>query len=110
LFSSANPTTGSDADVKFSFWLDAIASVPLPSSQVFSNNATVYAKAIGASGCTLIKPLQVNIHPFPVFTVSDPPPTTRPATVDLGYTVPATPGWTYSYWLDEKTTKSSAAT
>jgi gliding motility-associated-like protein len=105
MLNTANPTAGSDPTIKFSFWQDAETAISLPATQLFTTSSTIYIKAIAATGCSLVKPVQVIIHPFPIFTVTDPPSTTRPATVDLTTTVPANAGWSYSYWLDTLTTK-----
>ena len=108
LLSAANPTAGSDPTVQFSYWLDAALTQSLPPTQTFTANASFYIRATATGGCAVIKPVQVSIHPFPVFTVTDPPATTRPATVDLSTTVPATGNWVYSYWLDDLTKKPIA--
>lgn len=103
---TAQPTSGSDPAVQFSYWLDAAATQVLPASQVFTSSSIFYVKAKASSGCTLVKPVTVTIHPVPVFTVTDPLPTTRPATVDLSTTVPANGSWTYSYWNDTLATQA----
>ncbi len=106
VFSSVNPSVGSDPTVQFSYWSDAAATIGISSTQVFSSgSSTVYAKATTTSGCTLIRPFQVSVHSFPVFTITDPPLTARPATVDLSTTVPATGNWGYTYWRDELASK-----
>lgn len=105
LLTTAQPTSGSDPSVQFSYWLDAAATQVLPGSQIFTSSSVFYVKAKAQSGCTLIKPVSVTIYPVPVFTVTDPTPTTRPATVDLSATVPATGNWTYSYWRDSLATQ-----
>jgi gliding motility-associated-like protein len=105
VFSKANAVAGSDPSVQFSYWQDAAATIAVPSSQVYTANSVLYAKALAKSGCAIVRPVNVFVHAYPVFTVTDPPPTTRPATVDLSTTVPVNAAWTYSYWLDEQASK-----
>lgn len=106
VLTSAQPTSGSDPGVQFSYWLDAAATQVLPGSQIFTTSSVFYVKAKALSGCELVKPVAVTIHPVPAFTVNDPPPTTRPATVDLSTTVQANSNWTYSYWKDTLATQA----
>ena len=104
--SAANPTAGSDASVKFTYWADAATTTALAADRLFLVDSVFYIRSTAVSGCSLITPVKVSIHPFPVFTVNNPPPTTRPATVDLTTTVPFHIAWNYSYWLDEKASKA----
>lgn len=106
LLSAVNPTAGSDPTVKFSYWQDAAATISLSSALVFKATTTFYVKATAAAGCSIVKPINVVIRGFPLFVVTDPPPTTRPATVDLATTVQANSSWNYSYWLDDNATKT----
>ncbi len=105
LFSNANAVAGSDPAIQFSYWHDAAATLPVAMNQVFTANTVVYAKALTKSGCAVVRPVKLFVHTFPAFAVTDPPPTTRPATVDLTTTVPANPQWNYSFWLDDRASK-----
>jgi gliding motility-associated-like protein len=102
---TVTPTAGSDPTVQFSFWHDAATSNRLSPGDIITSSTVVYARATAAGGCSLVKPVRINIHRPPVFTVTDPPKTTRPATVDLFTTVPSGNNWTYSYWHDTAATK-----
>ncbi|WP_161834397.1 gliding motility-associated C-terminal domain-containing protein [Sediminibacterium soli] len=105
LFSNARPAAGSNPSAQITYWQDAALSVAVTPAQVFSASGTIYARAVAVSGCSLVKPLQVLIHENPAFLVNDPPPVTRPATVDLQYTISANIPFSYSYWHDDKATR-----
>lgn len=99
------PAAGSDPSATLSYWQDAATTLSLPGNHVFKTTTNYFIKLTNASGCAVTKPAQVSVHPFPVFNVAAPMVTIRPATVSLLETVPYSPNWNYSYWLDSLTTK-----
>jgi len=94
-------TSGSTGSASLSYWLDAIATNPviLP-SQV--GTGTYYVKALGATGCSVIKSITVNVNQPPTLVVTNPTPICEPTKVDLtstNVTAGSTSG-SFSYWLD----------
>ena len=60
-------TNGSDAGLILSYWLDAAASLPFD-TPAEATDGTYYIKAVDASGCFDIKPVEVVVNPVPSVT------------------------------------------
>jgi gliding motility-associated-like protein len=103
---TTNFARSTDATVGISYWEDTAASIPFTSGTLFTGNGNFFIKAQSNGGCALVKKVNVTIHDLPVFKVTDPPVTSRPATVDLSQTIPAGNGLTYDYFYDSLATRS----
>lgn len=100
--------TGSDANLTYTYWLDAAASIPIASPKTINASGTYYIKATAPTGCFDIKPVTVVINQLPVLKITDPPTVCLTTPVDI--TNPAvingsSAGLNYSYWLDALATQ-----
>ena len=99
-------TFGSDPGLSYTYWNDAAASIILPQPNLIKNTGKYFIKATSNSGCAIVKPVNVTINPFPVFTVTDPKTVSYPVTtVDITKSVVLVANLKYSFWFDSLTTK-----
>jgi hypothetical protein len=66
---AANITAGSDAGLKFTYWKDTAARIPL-SNPAAASAGTYYIKGSGQNGCAVIKPVHVSINTTPAGTIT----------------------------------------
>ncbi|WP_344758733.1 hypothetical protein, partial [Flavobacterium chungbukense] len=104
-------TSGSTADLTYSYFSDAAGSQPLANANAITAAGTYYIKGTTAEGCSDTKPVQVTINPAPVLAITSPAAVCSGASVDL--TVPAitsgsTANLVYSYFSDAAGTKPLA--
>ena len=65
---------------------------------------TYYIKRTLATGCYIVKEVEVESNPLPDFTVTNPAPLCSPATADLYSTISnASPGMNFTYWNASQT-------
>ena len=104
---ASSVTQGSDANLIYTYWQDAAATVPLASPNAVAVAGTYYIKATAPSGCFEIKAVNAIIDPLPTLTI------TNPITVCLGtpvnitlanITAGSSAGITLSYWTDATAT------
>ncbi len=104
---SANISAGSDPSATVSYWNDAAATASqLPENHLFTSTTNLFVRVTSYGGCAVIRPAKVTIHPFPDFTVTDPPTVKIPMTINLTTSVPFSQNWRYTYWEDSATTKT----
>lgn len=104
---SANISAGSDPSATVTYWNDAAATASqLPETHLFTSTTNLFVKVTSYGGCAVIRPAKVTIHPFPDFTVIDPPTVKIPMTINLPTAVPLSQNWRYTYWEDSATTKT----
>ncbi|HEX7903655.1 MAG TPA: gliding motility-associated C-terminal domain-containing protein [Chitinophagaceae bacterium] len=93
-------TTGSDAGLTLTYWMDAAATIPLNNPSVVTSGV-YYIKATTANGCSTIKPVTVTIAVAPLLIVTNPAAVCSGSVVDLtapGITAGSDAGLTLAYW------------
>ncbi len=65
-------TAGSDASLTFSYYTDAAGTITLVNPNAVSVTGTYYVQAVSASGCSIIKAVQVTVNPAPMATINYP--------------------------------------
>jgi gliding motility-associated-like protein len=99
-------TAGSTFGLFYSYWMDALATIILKDPENIKATGTYYIMASSSSGCSIIRAVNITVHPIPTFTVVDPSPAVYPVmTIDLTTAVNNNIGLTYTYWLDSLTRK-----
>ena len=107
VLSSSNITAGSDPSATVTYWNDGAGSASrLSENSLITNTRNLFVKVTSIGGCSVIRPATVTIHPYPDFTVVDPPTVKIPKTINLTTTVPFSQNWRYTYWEDSATTKT----
>ncbi|MBL0883208.1 MAG: gliding motility-associated C-terminal domain-containing protein, partial [Chitinophagaceae bacterium] len=105
--SSVNLAAGSDPSATVSYWSDAAATANrLADNYLITNTTNLFVKLTSIGGCSVVRPARVTIHPYPDFTVIDPPTVKIPKTINLMTTVPFSQNWRYTYWEDSAATKT----
>lgn len=90
----------------YTYWNDASASVPISQPNDITASNTYYVRGTIPSGCTIIKPLTVNIYPMPQVSFTNPATVNYPKTVDLTAAVAGPYGLQYGYWKDPNFSQS----
>ena len=67
---AAAVTAGSTAGLTYTYYTDAAGTIVLASPNAVAVSGTYYIKGTTASGCSVIKPVVVNINPLPVATIA----------------------------------------
>lgn len=98
-------TAGSTGGLSFSYYLDPSQTDYVPVPKLITTSGLYYIKAENSAGCTVMKPVSVQIANYPVLTIIDPPATTRPFTIDLLSSINGNlNGLTITYWKDSLAT------
>ena len=98
-------TTGSSGGLSFSYFTDLTQTNYVPSPKLVNVSGVYYIKAINSAGCTIMKPVTLQVVDYPVLTIVDPPMITRPYTIDLLSAVKGnTSGLNFTYWQDSLAT------
>ncbi|WP_369806995.1 gliding motility-associated C-terminal domain-containing protein [Flavihumibacter rivuli] len=100
-------TNGSENGLMLSYWMDNAATQQLvnPASV---GTGTYYIKAIGSTGCSIVKPVTVTVNPQPVLVITDPAPVCAPGTINItmaAVTAGSDANLQLSYWLDQAATQ-----
>jgi gliding motility-associated-like protein len=94
---------GSNPDFTYTYYEDAACTNDLVGPQNVSVSGTYYIKATTPGGCSIVKPIHVNIFSQAGLIVTNPPLTCRPSVVDItdsAVTKRSAPGSTLTYWKD----------
>jgi gliding motility-associated-like protein len=98
LSSALLPTN--NKDIKYEFFLDKQLENAVTSFFKITQTGQYYVRAENSAGCVDVKPVKLNIYPFPVFAVTNPQAVRAPETVNLNLAV-NDPTNTYTFWKDE---------
>jgi gliding motility-associated-like protein len=99
-------TSGSTPGLFYSYWSDAAATIPLTNATSITTSGIYYILSSSTLGCSVPKPVNVTVNPFPDFTISDPPSVIYPVqTIDLTTAVSQNANLSFTYWLDSLTRK-----
>ena len=102
---SADVIKANPSDFTFGYYADAGATSTLPNPKAITISGNYYIKASSFVGCSVIKPVNVKVNPYPVINITDPLPVIRPATIDITALFAQYPAVIYSYWLNAATNK-----
>ena len=80
---ASNLFTGSDDDLKFTFFEDPLCTVPVSDPKEIARSGFYYVSAINANGCVVTDKIEVVINNLPVLVVKNPAKVCYPQTVDL---------------------------
>jgi hypothetical protein len=103
----ANITTGSDANLTYTYWADQAATIPLSSPDQLAQSGTYYIKAVNNNGCEKINAVVVTINPLPELVINPPAAACYPEKVDI--TAPSVTAGSsninkLTYWTDSRAT------
>jgi gliding motility-associated-like protein len=104
---AASVTAGSGANLTYTYFTDAAATIPLSNANAVGVSGTYYIKATSQFGCITVMPVSVTINPLPVLVTNDPAPVCSPLTVDItaaAVTAGSGAGLTYTYFTDAAAT------
>jgi gliding motility-associated-like protein len=76
-------TAGSEPGITLTYWLDSLATIPLPNPQAVFQSGTYYIRALGANGCFSTKPVAVNVLVHSLIPGIRYPTLTTPANTNL---------------------------
>lgn len=100
----AGVTFGSSSGLVYSYFTDSAASIPLSNAKNITTSGRYFVKGTTASGCSIIKSIQVTVNPIPNLVVTKPPVVVFPATVNLNQAFTRLSNVNYSYWLNAAAT------
>ena len=95
-------TTGSDANLTYTYWTDAQATHPLanPNNITTIGGQLYFIKGTASSGCSSIQPVGFTINPMPAVTVTASGSLTFCAGANVTLSVPSETGNTYQWKKD----------
>lgn len=92
--------SGSSAGLSYTYWKDALATIPLENPGNVTTGGTYYIKGSTSIGCYDVKPIMVKINPLPEFVVNTPAPVNYPKTINIEDLFVRNTGDNYSYWIE----------
>ncbi|MBC7399474.1 MAG: gliding motility-associated C-terminal domain-containing protein [Mucilaginibacter sp.] len=104
---AATVTSGSDANLTFTYWADAVASIPVATPNKITQSGVYYIKATNTNGCEKIAQVIVTINPLPQLLITPPTEMCAPVKIDItaaNVTAGSTNIGTLTYWADKNTT------
>ena len=102
-------TAGSDANIVYTYWEDALATIPLTNPQAITVSGIYYIKGKNNYSCVSILPVNVSIAAIPTITVKD---QSACGVIDLtasGIAASDQSGTTFTYWQDQAATINVAS-
>lgn len=95
---------GNHPDLKYSYWADADATVPLSNPNKVTKSGLYYIKGQSRPECFAVGEVKVVIMEPPTISIIDPEPVNYPETVDITRAFIPDANLKYSYWKDLKAT------
>jgi len=100
-------TAGSTTGLTYSYYSNAIATIPLTTPSALTTSGTYYIVGTTASGCSDTASVTVTIHSKPTVLITTPSPVCSPAMVDITaamITSGSTAGLNYTYYSNATAT------
>jgi len=100
-------TSGSDANLTFTYWADAAATVAITTPSKIAQSGVYYIKATNTNGCEKIGQVTVTINPLPELIITPPTEMCAPVKIDItaaNVTAGSTNIATLTYWADKNAT------
>lgn len=100
-------TSGSDANLTFTYWTDATATTPLTNPAKVAQSGVYYIKGRNTNGCETIAQVNVTIHPLPQLIITAPAEMCAPVKIDItaaNVTAGSNNVATLTYWSDKNAT------
>ena len=97
---------GNSSDLTYTYWTDPLATVRLANPKRVTVSGTYYIRGRSSSGCTLIRPVRVNIIPVPPLMQTRILQSVHPATVDLTSSFIQNERISYTFWNNSTATQA----
>ena len=102
-------TSGNDPNLKYSYWLDAVAKTPVPNPTKIAQTGNFFVLGTSQFGCTSVMPINTSISPVPVTAITN---YTACGSIPLDSIAPtkgSDPTASYLFFYDSLATKPMAA-
>jgi len=97
-------TNGSTPNLKFSYFTDQEASIPIQTPRDVQTPGKYYIKALNPAGCSDVKPVYLSFISAPILKINAPPIVCKPLFVNLkqpNITAGSDAGLSFSYWQNQ---------
>ena len=97
---------GNSSDLSYTYWFDRLATIRLANPKRVTVSGTYYIRGRSSSGCTLIRPVRVNITPVPPLMQARISQAVYPATVDITTVFIQNERINYTFWHNSTATET----
>jgi hypothetical protein len=101
---ASSVTLGSPVGLKYTYWRDAAAKIPLSNADGITESGTYYIRGATSADCNDIKPVNVVVYSLPLLDITDPPVANYPSTINIEDAFVKDPNLSYTYWMDADAT------